>query len=126
MLWSEPKGKLPVEEALKHKTASSETICYSVISGREPSVVWLGGFRSDMNGSKARFVDQWARDNDRSFIRFDYYGHGSSSGDFAEGTISRWLGDALEVIDYLTTGPVVLLGSSMGGWLALLAALAWP
>ncbi|MBL1430326.1 MAG: alpha/beta hydrolase [Robiginitomaculum sp.] len=115
-----------MEEALKHKTASGETICYSVTSGLEPSVVWLGGFRSDMNGSKAKFVDQWARENDRSFIRFDYSGHGRSSGNFADGTISKWLSDALEVIDHLTTGPVVLLGSSMGGWLALLAALARP
>jgi hypothetical protein len=115
-----------VEEALKHETASGETICYSVTSGLEPTVVWLGGFRSDMNGSKARFVDKWARENGRSFIRFDYFGHGRSSGNFEGGTISKWLDDALEVIDNLTIGPVILLGSSMGGWLALLAALARP
>lgn len=130
MFWhqlsSEPKGKLYVEEVLKHKTASDETICYSFVDGDQPTIVWLGGFRSDMNGSKAQFVDQWARKNNRSFIRFDYFGHGLSSGKFEDGTISRWLGDALEIIDHLTTGPLVLLGSSMGGWLALLAALARP
>ncbi|MBL4618383.1 MAG: alpha/beta hydrolase [Robiginitomaculum sp.] len=115
-----------MEEVLKHKTASGETICYSVTSGLRPTVVWLGGFRSDMNGSKAQFVDKWARENGRSFIRFDYFGHGQSSGNFKDGTISKWLEDALEVIDHLTSGSLVLLGSSMGGWLALLAALARP
>lgn len=89
-------------------------------------MVWLGGFRSDMSGTKAEFVHNWATQNQHSFIRFDYFGHGSSSGDFETGTITKWLEDALEVIDHLTSGPLVLLGSSMGGWLAILAALARP
>jgi pimeloyl-ACP methyl ester carboxylesterase len=86
--------------------------------------VWLGGFRSDMEGGKALAFDAWARAQGRPFVRFDYLGHGASSGDFADGTIGRWRDDALAVIDELTEGPQVLVGSSMGGWIALLSALA--
>ncbi len=90
------------------------------------SVVWLGGFHSDMLGEKASVLHARCREAGRSFVRFDYQGHGESGGDFADGTIGRWRGDALAVIDQLTTGPLVLVGSSMGGWMALLAALARP
>jgi pimeloyl-ACP methyl ester carboxylesterase len=77
-----------------------------------------------MTGSKAQALADWATSEGRDFLRFDYFGHGISSGDFASGTISRWREDVLAVLDELTTGPVVLIGSSMGGWLACLAALA--
>lgn len=86
--------------------------------------VWLGGFHSDMLGEKATALHAAAEAAGRAFVRFDYFGHGESDGEFAGGTVSRWRADALAVIDRLTEGPVVLAGSSMGGWMALLAALA--
>ena len=87
-------------------------------------VVWLGGFRSDMEGSKALTLEAWAKETGRSFVRFDYFAHGQSSGDWTEGTIGRWREDALAVLDELTEGPQVLVGSSMGGWISLLCAQA--
>ena len=101
-------------------------IAWRRVDGRGPTVVWLGGFRSEMAGTKADALAAWARASGRDFLRFDYFGHGVSGGDFAEGTITRWRADALAVIDRLTEGPLVLIGSSMGGWLACLAALARP
>jgi pimeloyl-ACP methyl ester carboxylesterase len=89
-------------------------------------VVWLGGFHSDMLGSKASVLHSACSDARRSFVRFDYLGHGESGGAFADGTIGRWREDALAVVDQLTDGPLVLVGSSMGGWMALLVALARP
>ncbi|WP_394693503.1 alpha/beta hydrolase [Hyphobacterium sp.] len=86
------------------------------------SLVWLGGFKSDMDGTKALALEAWARATGRGLLRFDYYGHGASSGDFEEGTIGRWREDALAVIDTLTEGPQILVGSSMGGWISLLTA----
>ena len=86
----------------------------------------MPGFRSDMNGIKATALAGHCRTRDHAFLRFDYFGHGASSGDFRAGTIGRWLEDALAVIDHLTEGPQILVGSSMGGWIALLAALARP
>jgi pimeloyl-ACP methyl ester carboxylesterase len=108
-------------EALEHEGVS---LAYERQAGAAPTFVWLGGFKSDMAGTKAEALAAWARDRGQGFVRFDYSGHGRSGGQFEDGTISRWLGDALEVIDRLTTGPLVLVGSSMGGWLALLAARA--
>ncbi len=87
-----------------------------------PGVVFLGGLRSDMEGSKATFLDAWAASTGRGFLCFDYAGHGRSSGEFEEGCIGDWAGDAADAIHALTTGPQVLVGSSMGGWLALLLA----
>jgi pimeloyl-ACP methyl ester carboxylesterase len=104
-----------------------EQIAWRRIDGRGPTILWLGGFRSDMAGTKAEALAAWAHEHDRSFLRFDYFGHGESSGDFVKGgCISRWREDALAVIDDLTEGPLVLVGSSMGGWIALLAAAARP
>lgn len=103
-----------------------ETIAYMSRAGKHPGVVWLGGFKSEMSGTKAAALDAWAARMGRSFLRFDYFGHGRSSGAFRDGTISRWREDALAVLDELTQGPQILVGSSMGGWLALLAALARP
>jgi pimeloyl-ACP methyl ester carboxylesterase len=79
-----------------------------------------------MTGTKALFLDEYCRRNGRAFVRFDYFAHGQSSGDFADGTISRWRDDAVAVIDSLTEGPQILIGSSMGGWIMVLAALARP
>ncbi|QGZ93945.1 alpha/beta fold hydrolase [Terricaulis silvestris] len=108
-------------EALQHEGVS---LAYERQEGAAPTFVWLGGFKSDMAGTKAETLAAWARDRGQGFVRFDYSGHGRSGGQFEDGTISRWLGDALAVIDKLTAGPLALVGSSMGGWLALLAARA--
>jgi len=89
-------------------------------------VVFLGGFRSDMTGTKAEALDRWAAETGHGFVRFDYQGHGASSGAWEDGTIGTWRDDALAVLDNATTGPVLLVGSSMGGWMALLVALARP
>lgn len=101
-------------------------LAYRRLKGEGPTLVWLGGFGSDMDGAKAVALDAWAKDGGRAFLRFDYFGHGASDGDFADGAISRWREDALAVIDNLTEGPLVLIGSSMGGWLACLAAAVRP
>jgi pimeloyl-ACP methyl ester carboxylesterase len=103
-----------------------EQIAWRAVAGDGPTLVWLGGFKSDMAGIKAQALAGWALARDRAYVRFDYFGHGESSGDFAEGAITRWRGDALAVIDSMTKGPLVLIGSSMGGWIACLAALARP
>ena len=89
-------------------------------------MVWCGGLKSDMEGGKATHLHNWAIEEERSYIRFDYFGHGESSGAFREGTISRWASDVVQVIDELTKGDVILVGSSMGGWASLLATLQRP
>ncbi len=94
--------------------------------GQTPGVVFLGGFMSDMTGTKATALEEWCQEQDRAFVRFDYLGHGISSGRFEDGTIGRWTEDALAILDEATEGPQVLVGSSMGGWIALLAAVARP
>lgn len=91
-----------------------------------PGVIFLGGFKSDMTGSKAMFLQDWCYHRGLAFVRFDYFGHGISSGDFRDGTIGQWKQDALDVIDKLSDGQQILVGSSMGGWLMLLAALERP
>jgi pimeloyl-ACP methyl ester carboxylesterase len=100
------------------------TIAYHRLAGSAPGVVFLGGFRSDMTGTKALFLEDFCRRRGQAFVRFDHFGHGASSGDAALGTISRWAEDAVPVLDSLTEGPQILVGSSMGGWIMLLAALA--
>jgi pimeloyl-ACP methyl ester carboxylesterase len=89
-------------------------------------VIFLPGFRSDMNGGKALALEAHCRGVERAFLRFDYSGHGRSEGRFEDGTVGAWRSDVLDALDRLTTGPQVLVGSSMGGWLMLLAALARP
>lgn len=101
-------------------------LAYARTAGKSPTVVFLGGFRSDMTGTKAVALEAWAEKRGQAFLRFDYLGHGQSSGRFEEGTIGRWKDDALAAIDALTEGKLVLVGSSMGGWLSLLAAQARP
>jgi pimeloyl-ACP methyl ester carboxylesterase len=88
--------------------------------GAAPGLFWLGGFKSDMQGTKAVALDQWASGQGRASIRFDYSGHGESGGNFVDGTIGRWLEDSAAVFERFARGPQVLIGSSMGGWLALL------
>ena len=105
-------------------TPQGRRIAYHLTGGKGPTVVFLGGFRSDMEGTKAVYLDSWCREHGRGFLRFDYSGHGDSEGAFPEGTIGRWTADALTVIEASTKGPLVLVGSSMGGWIMLLAALA--
>ncbi|MCY3754843.1 MAG: alpha/beta hydrolase [Alphaproteobacteria bacterium] len=101
-------------------------LAYRRTAGQAPGVVFLGGFMSDMTGEKASALDAFCRRQGRAFLRFDYRGHGASGGRFKEAVISDWLADTLAVLDRLTEGPQVLVGSSMGGWLMLLAALARP
>jgi pimeloyl-ACP methyl ester carboxylesterase len=93
-------------------------------SGAGPGLFWLGGFKSDMRGSKAEALDAWAGRNDRAMVRFDYSGHGESGGTFAQGTIGRWLEESAAVFCDCCNGPQVAIGSSMGGWIALLLARA--
>lgn len=87
--------------------------------GSSPGVVWLGGFRSEMTGTKADMLDRWAAESGTAFLRHDYSGHGQSGGDFRVGTISKWLGESLAVFRAFSAGPQVLVGSSMGAWIAL-------
>jgi len=102
--------------------AVGRKIAVSWRAGAAPGLLWLGGFNSDMNGIKARALDEFARDRGRAMVRFDYSGHGASDGAFTDGTIGRWLEESLAVFDAFCRGPQVLVGSSMGGWLALLLA----
>jgi pimeloyl-ACP methyl ester carboxylesterase len=90
--------------------------------GAAPGLLWLGGFKSDMGGTKAVALDHWAATHKRACVRFDYSGHGASSGAFVDGTIGRWLEESVAVFDACCNGPQVLVGSSMGGWIALLLA----
>ena len=102
------------------------TIAYRRLDGGEPGVMFLGGFRSDMTGTKATALEAACREAGRAFVRFDYSGHGQSSGDFLDGTIGSWRDDAVAVLDEVARGRQVLVGSSMGGWIMALAALARP
>ncbi len=104
-----------------------ETTAYCIDSGdSSPGILFLPGFRSDMQGNKAQALSAHCRQRGQACTRFDYFGHGASSGDFRAGTIGRWQEDALVVLDRLTQGPQILVGSSMGCWIALLVALARP
>lgn len=103
-------------------TESGRSLAYHQSAGAGPGMVFLGGFKSDMEGTKALWLEDWARAQRRAFLRFDYSGHGLSSGAFESGTIGDWAADARAVIETLTQGPQVLVGSSMGGWISLLVA----
>ena len=100
----------------------NQKIAYKRIKGKSPGIVFIHGLNSDMEGKKAIFVEKYAKKNKLSFIRFDCRGHGKSSGNFEDFTISDWKKDLFDIIDNLTKGPQILIGSSMGGWLMLLAA----
>ena len=107
-------------------TQQGRRIAFHRSEGRGPGVVFLGGFKSDMQGSKALHLQDWAARTGRAFLRFDYSGHGESSGAFLDGAIGDWFEDALAALQALTEGPQVLVGSSMGGWISLLLARAVP
>ena len=111
---------------IQHLTCrGGETLAYRRVNGDGPTVVWIGGFRSDMEGTKAMALDAAARERGWDYIRYDHFAHGQSSGDWRKATIGRWREDAICMVDNLQ-GPVVVVGSSMGGWVALLLALARP
>ncbi len=101
-------------------------LAYSRVEGQAPRIAFLGGFRSEMSGTKATYLDGWARRTGRAFLRFDYSGHGASSGEFASGTISRWTEEAVAVLDAVADDHIVLVGSSMGAWIMTRVALARP
>lgn len=103
---------------------NSNVIAYEKIDGKEPGVIFCSGFMSDMTGNKAVALENICRELGHAYVRFDYQGRGQSSGKFADGTIGSWLADTLAILDQVTTGPQILIGSSMGGWIGLLAALA--
>ena len=107
-------------------TPETRRIAYNLSPGTGPGVVFLGGFKSDMEGTKALALEAWARAQGRAFLRFDYSGHGLSGGTFDEGAIGDWYEDARDVIMALTEGPQILVGSSMGGWISLLMAREHP
>ncbi len=101
-------------------------IAYHLTAGDGPGVVFLGGFKSDMEGTKAIHLEEWAKRRGQGFLRFDYSGHGQSSEAFTDGAIGDWAEDAMAAITFLTEGPQILVGSSMGGWISLLCARAIP
>lgn len=108
------------------ETEQGRSIAYHFHSGRGPTVVFLGGLKSDMEGTKAVHLEAWAQAAGLAFLRFDYSGHGESSGSFEQGCIGDWHEDTLAAVSALTTGPLLIVGSSMGGWQALLLAKAMP
>lgn len=111
---------------MKFLETPTKKLAYNEIDGRSPTVLFLHGFRSDMEGSKALALEAFCKEQGQRFIRFDCQGHGASSGKFSDCTIGTWMFDVLDVLDSLINDRVVLVGSSMGGWLALLAALERP
>lgn len=116
------EGEVPIHSLDRAGTA----IAYRQSPGTGPGIIFLTGFRSDMGGAKAVALERWARTRGRAFVRFDYHAHGASGGTWEDGSIGRWRDDALAVLDQVTAGPQILVGSSMGGWIALLLALARP
>ena len=114
------------DSGLKHLQlgtgSDARTIAVRARAGSQPGLLWLGGFKSDMQGTKATALDAWAAAQGRACVRFDYSGHGESGGAFVDGTIGRWLEESIAVCDAFCRGPQVVVGSSMGGWIALLLA----
>jgi pimeloyl-ACP methyl ester carboxylesterase len=117
---------IPGERTGRLNRGDGVELAWARVEGRDPTVVFLPGFKSDMTGEKATALAQHCAEAGRAMLRFDYSGHGASGGRFEDGTIGRWRDDALAAIDGLTAGQLVLVGSSMGGWIALLTALARP
>ena len=107
-------------------TPQGRTLAYHKTDGHGPCLVFLGGLKSDMEGTKAIHLENWARARGQSCLRFDYSGHGQSSGRFEDGCIGDWAEDTIAAVDALTTGPLIVVGSSMGGWQSLLLAKARP
>lgn len=107
------------------ETKEGRRLAYELSAGAGPAVVFLGGFKSNMTGTKAVHLEAWAKRHGRAFLRFDYSGHGASSGEFSEGCISHWAEDAAAILNMLR-GKLILVGSSMGGWISLLMAQQMP
>lgn len=112
----------PAPEFIVVEGETKRRIAVRKRSGKGPGLFWLGGFKSDMGGTKAVALDEWAAEHGRACVRFDYSGHGESGGDFKDGTIGQWLQESLAVFDAFCDGPQIVVGSSMGGWMALLLA----
>ncbi len=113
----------PNIEFLKVGSGSDQrAIAVVAQAGEAPGIFWLSGFKSDMRGTKAQALAAWALNSNRACVRFDYSGHGQSGGDFLDGTVTRWLEESFAVFEHFCRGPQVVVGSSMGGWLALLLA----
>ncbi|MEO0380426.1 MAG: alpha/beta hydrolase, partial [Pseudomonadota bacterium] len=108
------------------ETMQGRRLAYHMTAGAGPTVVFLGGLKSDMEGTKAIHLEAWCAAQGRAFLRFDYSGHGLSSGTFEEGCIGDWAEDTAQALTNLTSGALILVGSSMGGWQALLYARAYP
>jgi pimeloyl-ACP methyl ester carboxylesterase len=108
------------------QVAPNRRLAYHRLDGAGPTVLFCGGYTSDMTGTKALALEGWCRAQGRAYVRFDYSGHGQSDGRFEQGTIGRWAEDALAIVDRVTVGPLLEVGSSMGGWIMLLLAIARP
>ena len=106
--------------------ADGTSLAYNHLPGTDPGILFCPGFNSDMQGNKALALEAWCRERGIQFTRFDYFGHGDSDGSVEEGTIGRWRDDTLAILDTVTSGSQLVVGSSMGGWIMLLAALARP
>ena len=115
-----------MSEAQELQLPDNSRLAYRHLSGAGPGILFFPGFNSDMNGTKALALEAWCAEQGYQFTRFDYFGHGSSSGSLEKGCIGRWRDDALVILDQVTQGPQLLVGSSMGGWIMLLAALERP
>jgi pimeloyl-ACP methyl ester carboxylesterase len=116
----------PLSEPSFLQIAPDRRLAYHHVQGGGPTVLFCGGFTSDMTGTKALALEIWCRAQDLAYARFDYSGHGRSSGRFEDGTIGAWAEDALTIVDQVAAGPLIVVGSSMGGWIMLLVALARP
>jgi pimeloyl-ACP methyl ester carboxylesterase len=108
------------------RVAGDRRLAYHRLAGRAPAVLFCGGYTSDMSGTKAQALERWCRAQGRAYVRFDYSGHGRSDGCFEDGSIGDWTEDALAIVDQAVEGPLIVVGSSMGGWIMLLVALARP
>jgi len=115
--------QMPFQILTREKGTS---IAYNKLEGNLPGLIFMNGFMSDMNGSKALALEQHCQERGLAFLRFDYMGHGNSSGNFADGTIGLWAQNALTAFDELTEGPQIIVGSSMGGWMMILTAVSRP
>jgi pimeloyl-ACP methyl ester carboxylesterase len=117
------KRKRDLPCLLPSSTVAPIKLAFEKTDGNAPTLVWLGGFRSDMTGSKAMKVEEYAKERGQACLRFDYAGHGQSTGAFTDGTIGSWRDDAAAMIEAEASGETILVGSSMGGWIALLLAV---
>ncbi len=117
---------MPLPDPCLFERGDRAALAYRLREGSSPTLVFLPGYASDMDGTKAQALDSFAQAHGLAMLRFDYSGTGSSGGDFEQGTLALWLDEALAMVDRLTQGPILLIGSSMGGWIALHVALRRP